>query len=62
MNRRTRWYNWPAHPSNNLLPWYVIARRLLFFPLLLAGLVITTVGVLLGFGLSDARQFWRDNT
>jgi hypothetical protein len=53
-------WRWPESNSNNYLPWFVIMRRLAFSPLLLLGFCLAYVAILGGFGLSDAKRFWRN--
>lgn len=54
-----KWYRWPEGYLENYVPWFVILRRLLFWPLLLLGKSITFVGVTGGFGLKEAIRNWR---
>jgi len=54
------WHRWPEDKRRGLVPWFVVLRRLVFWPLLLAGKVICFLAILGGFGLADAKQTWRD--
>lgn len=51
---------WPSGPDNLYSPWPVIARRLLFCPLVYAGLAMAFAGLVLGWGWGQAVRFWRD--
>lgn len=54
-----KWYLWPQGFHRDFVPWFVILRRLLFWPLLLAGKCLTFVAVVGGFGLAEAIEEWR---
>ncbi len=45
----------------NFAPWYIIVWRLLFIPVFYIGFVIAFVGLLLTFGVRQAKYFWSDN-
>lgn len=48
---------WPSTPYNGLAPWYVVAYRTVWLPLIYGGLAITFVGIALSSGLGEA-QYW----
>lgn len=51
--------NWPSTEENDMVPWYVILARLPGYSLILAGHVVTTVGVLLYTGsVLEAQDHW----
>lgn len=54
-------WKWPSKPENFLVPWYVIIRRLVFWPFLLFGRCLCFVAILGGFGLEDAIDEWKKN-
>ena len=61
MKRQNRkWYKWPQGYIDNIVPWYVALRRLIFWPLLVTGMCITFVAVLGGFGIYEAKRTWRN--
>jgi len=41
-------FRWPSGPGNNLNPWYVIAWRALWLPVIAVGLAVATVGLAIG--------------
>jgi hypothetical protein len=53
------WYRWPENPRSGIVPWFVIVRRAIFWPLLLVGRCLSFVAVLGGFGLYDALMEWK---
>ena len=59
MSNERKWYLWPQGYYEFYVPWFVILRRLIFFPLLLTGKCLTFVAVLGGFGLYEALEEWR---
>ena len=54
-----KWYRWPENKETGVVPWFVILRRLIFWPLLVAGMSVAFVAVAGAFGISEARRFWR---
>ena len=55
-----KWYHWPQGYKDGFVPWYVILRRLLFWPLLILGRSICFVAAAGGHGLVEAREeFWK---
>lgn len=55
-----KWYLWPHGYIKDFAPWFTILRRLIFWPLLFAGMCLTFVAVLGGFGLGEAKETWRN--
>ena len=55
---KTTWYRWPENKERGIVPWFVILRRLIFYPLPLTGKIITFVAVFGGFGFSEAKGEW----
>ena len=45
------WYRWPENRKTGHVPWFVILRRLVFWPLLLLGMSITFLAAWGGHGL-----------
>jgi hypothetical protein len=52
-------WKWPATPLNGLVPWYVVAYRVIWAPLIFTGLGLTFVGVMMSDGPAAAKQWWR---
>lgn len=50
--------HWPAGAGSNYAPWYVIANRLLWCPLVYGGMAIACLGILLSNGPAMARETW----
>ncbi len=59
MTDRRKWYRWPEGYRQNFVPWFVVLRRLLFWPLLLAGKSMIFVAVAGGYVLRAALWEWR---
>jgi len=59
---KEKWWRWPQtieHP--NIVPWYMVLRRALFIvPRYIFG-ALTALCLLLGWGVIEARQFWKEN-
>lgn len=53
-------FRWPENKKTGLVPWFVILRRLIFWPILFIGMCICYVAILGGFGLQSANNFWKD--
>lgn len=53
------WYRWPEDRMRGMLPWWTILRRLVFYPFLLVGVCLAFVAIVGGFGLDDAKSFWK---
>lgn len=54
-------WKWPQKRKNNLLPWYTILWRCIWFVALVcpaAGIIY--LGVLLAFGVDEANSFIKD--
>lgn len=51
---------WPEKKNNRLLPWFIILRRLIFFPFLVFGVCFLYVVLLFMFGWDEANDFWDD--
>lgn len=49
---------WPATATNGMVPWYVIAWRIMCCPVVLTGMGIVWFGILLTHGLSEANRAW----
>lgn len=60
MGNERKWYLWPRGYIEGFVPWFVILRRLTFYPALLLGMSVTFLAVLGGFSLSDAKRTWRN--
>lgn len=54
-----KWYLWPQGYREGFVPWFVILRRLLFWPLLLTGKCLVFVAVVGGHGLYEAIEEWK---
>lgn len=50
-------WKWPSTPRNGLVPWYKIAYRAVFMPLIYSGIAITFIGIALANGLEQARRW-----
>lgn len=57
-----RLLRWPEKRGNGLVPWYVIAWRAMFMPLVYGGLAVAWIGVALANGPRQAARFWRNAT
>lgn len=53
-----KWYLWPQGYIKDFVPWFIIIRRLIFWPLLLVGMCVTFIAVWGGHGLDEAKQVW----
>jgi hypothetical protein len=62
MTKDKFWYRWPENYFDDkyYIPWFVITRRLIFWPLLLLGMSLTFVAITLAFNLKEAKRFWRN--
>lgn len=54
------WWRWPENRMTGVVPWWVILRRLIFWPLLMAGMCVVFFAVLGGFGLREAQSTWKN--
>ena len=43
-----------------MIAWYVIAWRMLWSPLIYAGMILMAVGLLCGYGVRAMARFWDD--
>ena len=60
MSADRHWYLWPqGYYNKNFVPWFVILRRLMFFPLLLTGKSLTFLAIVGGFGAKEALVEWK---
>ena len=55
-----KWFRWPQGYIDDYVPWFVAIRRVVFWPLLLVGMVTVFVAVLGGFGLDEAKRNWKE--
>ena len=55
--------HWPQDPhgDSHLVPWYVIVRRLLFYPIYEIGFNLTCLALLCGLGFEEANRFYEEN-
>jgi hypothetical protein len=62
MNEQTKapWWRWPENRYSGTVAWFVILRRLAFYPLTLLGALLYVTGILMGYGLREGAQAWRD--
>ena len=56
------WWRWPEDKRSGRVAWFVVLRRLIFWPVYAAGLCLATAGVFLMYGAREAGNFWRDAT
>ena len=57
---KKRWYKYPEGYIDNVNPWYVIVRRLIFLPFLFISLLMFYVFIILGWGKSEADRMVKD--
>jgi hypothetical protein len=62
MRNLVRLLRWPEDRSTGLVPWFVIAWRALFMPLVYGGLAVAWLGVALARGPRQAMRFWSNAT
>ena len=55
-----RWIHWPRNRDTGMVSWYVIAWRMLWSPLIYAGMILMAVGLLCGYGVRAMARFWDD--
>ena len=55
-------FNWPATKQNNMVPWYTMIRRGVFFVPVFVFLFISLAFVYLGWGKYAVIDLWRDIT
>lgn len=57
------WFKWPENYFESrpyMAPWYTIARRLAFLPIILVGASLLWIGVACSFGVNDAERIRKD--
>jgi len=54
-------WKWPANRANNLAPWYVVMRRMVFVIPMYVGLAVCVVCYAGAYGIGEARRFWNMN-
>ena len=59
LERIVRLLRWPENKLTGVVPWFVIAWRLPWWPVLVAGMVLAWLGIAMMYGLSRAEEFWR---
>lgn len=52
--------NWPHTDTNGKAPWYLVLWRILWFPVIYLGWVISYLGIAIAFGLSIANRWLQD--
>lgn len=62
VHRLVRLLLWPESREMGMVPWFVIAWRAVWMPLIYGGLVIACAGVALANGPRQALRFWRNAT
>jgi hypothetical protein len=55
-------WKWPETPENGMVPWYLIAYRIVFTPLIYGGLAMTWLGIALANGPDQAKRWFRSAT
>lgn len=43
-----------------ITPWWVIAWKLLWWPVVKVCLAVTTIAIAIGFGMGSAETFWEE--
>jgi len=56
MRQKSPWYRWPESREKGRVAWFVILRRLIFWPALLLGKCITFLAILGAFGWREAKR------
>jgi len=59
MDQKSPWYRWPEDKRIGQVPWFVVVRRVAFFPLVLAGKVLIFLGTCGGWSVDEAIRDWR---
>lgn len=62
LNRLVRLLRWPENKRTGVVPWFVIAWRVLFYPTLIVSLWIAFLSILCAYGLNKAMMFWDNAT
>lgn len=52
---------WPKSANRLYVPWWLIAWRAVWIPVVLALAIPLTLAIAAQMGPSDARRFWSDN-
>lgn len=55
-------WHWPAKPSNDYRPWYVIGYRMLWIPPFYVGKTITWLSIAAVDGPREANRWWQAQT
>ena len=56
-----KWWQYPANKHENIFPGYLIIIRVPLGIIAYAGLTITYICIMLGWGIKDANSFWEDS-
>lgn len=59
---RVRWWRWPENKLTGVAPWFVIAWRLPWLPLVMVGLCVSCIGIAMMYGIPRAADFWHRAT
>lgn len=62
MKKLIQWLRWPEDRLKGVVPWFVVAWRVYWMPLIYVGLALAWCGVALAYGISKANRFWYDAT
>jgi len=54
-------FDWPRTATNDYIPWWTIIWRLCWWPLLIVGVALLTVGIFMMYGPYDAANTWRQS-
>lgn len=57
---KSPWYRWPENKLTGIVPWFVVLRRLFFWPFLFIGACIIFLAVLGGYGFREAMITWKN--
>lgn len=58
---KSPWWRWPEDRYTGRVPWFVIARRLLFWLPLATGLVLAYLAIIGGYGKKEADKWLRNS-
>lgn len=61
MSEDTAWWRWPEDRLAGRVPWFVVLRHALVMPVLLPAFALCFFAIACGWGISDARRWWRDS-
>lgn len=55
--------HWPRDPDgeNDLVPWYAIIRRCVFYPIYELGMNVACLALFCGWGSEEAARFYEEN-